>query len=219
MKILYAIQGTGNGHLSRARDIIPILSKKGDLDILISGIQADVSLPYQVKYNFRGISFIFGKHGGVDILKTIFVTRPIQILKEIYSLPVNDYDIILNDFEPISAWACRIRKKKCIALSHQSALKSKVSPKPKKKDIIGWMVLNFYAPSDNSYGFHFNSYSENIYTPVIRSEIRNLKPKKENYYTVYLPSYNDKRIINFLLQIPDTNWEVFSKHNKNNYKE
>jgi hypothetical protein len=23
MKILYAIQGTGNGHLSRARDIIP----------------------------------------------------------------------------------------------------------------------------------------------------------------------------------------------------
>lgn len=27
MKILYAIQGTGNGHLSRARDIIPILQE------------------------------------------------------------------------------------------------------------------------------------------------------------------------------------------------
>ena len=39
MKILYAIQGTGNGHLSRARDIIPILQKKGDVDILVSGTQ------------------------------------------------------------------------------------------------------------------------------------------------------------------------------------
>ena len=31
MKILYAIQGTGNGHISRARDIIPILKKKESL--------------------------------------------------------------------------------------------------------------------------------------------------------------------------------------------
>ena len=61
MKILYAIQGTGNGHLSRARDIIPLLQKKGDLDILVSGIQADVELPYEIKYRFKGLSFIFGK--------------------------------------------------------------------------------------------------------------------------------------------------------------
>ena len=68
MKILYAIQGTGNGHLSRARDIIPLLEKKGELDILISGIQADVELPYPIKYKFKGLSFIFGKKGSVDIL-------------------------------------------------------------------------------------------------------------------------------------------------------
>ena len=34
MKILYAIQGTGNGHVSRAREIIPVLMKKGQVDIL-----------------------------------------------------------------------------------------------------------------------------------------------------------------------------------------
>ena len=53
MKVLYAIQGTGNGHLSRARDIIPILlSKNIELDILVSGIQADVDLPFNIKYKF-----------------------------------------------------------------------------------------------------------------------------------------------------------------------
>ncbi|NDC42475.1 MAG: glycosyl transferase, partial [Chitinophagia bacterium] len=46
MKILFAIQGTGNGHLSRARDVYPELLKYGETDVLISGIQADVTLPY-----------------------------------------------------------------------------------------------------------------------------------------------------------------------------
>ena len=64
MKILYAIQGTGNGHLSRARDIIPILQQKGELDILVSGTEAEVKLPYPVRYHFKGLSFVFGKREG-----------------------------------------------------------------------------------------------------------------------------------------------------------
>ena len=43
MKILYAIQGTGNGHLTRAKEIIPILKEKGDVDILISGSECDIA--------------------------------------------------------------------------------------------------------------------------------------------------------------------------------
>ena len=68
MKILYAIQGTGNGHVCRAREIVPILSRKADVDVLISGIQADVLLPFPVKYVFKGLSYIFGKKGGIDLL-------------------------------------------------------------------------------------------------------------------------------------------------------
>ncbi len=61
MKILFAIQGTGNGHLSRARDVYPELCKYGEVDVLISGIQADVEVPFPVKYKKYGMSFIFGK--------------------------------------------------------------------------------------------------------------------------------------------------------------
>ena len=66
MKILYAIQGTGNGHVSRAREIIPILKKYGELDILISGTQADVNLDEEIKYQFKGFGFDFGTKGGID---------------------------------------------------------------------------------------------------------------------------------------------------------
>src|ERR1043165_2690380 len=64
MKILFAIQGTGNGHLSRARDVYPELARHGEVDVLISGIQADVDVPFPVKFKLYGMSFIFGKRGG-----------------------------------------------------------------------------------------------------------------------------------------------------------
>src|SRR5688572_18501102 len=122
MKILYAIQGTGNGHLSRALDIIPILQKKGELDILVSGIQADLVLPYPVKYTFKGLSFIFGKKGGIDLLATYRKGNLKKLYKEVKSLPIETYDLVISDFDPVSAWACRMKHKPCIGLSHQQAV-------------------------------------------------------------------------------------------------
>ncbi len=219
MKILYAIQGTGNGHLSRARDIIPILQQKGELDILVSGIQADVDLPYPVKYKFKGLSFIFGKKGGIDLIATYKKSNLKQLYKEIKSLPVEDYDLVINDFEPVSAWACKMKKKACIGLSHQAAVINKHSPKPKKKDPVGKAVLHNYAPVTASYGFHFVSYDENIFTPVIRAQVRNAKAVDKSHYTVYLPAYGDERIIKLLSTFPAIKWEVFSKHAKRAYTE
>ncbi|MBS1510825.1 MAG: glycosyl transferase [Bacteroidetes bacterium] len=219
MKILYAIQGTGNGHLSRARDIIPILQQKGELDILVSGIQADVELPYPVKYKFRGLSFIFGKNGGVDILATYKKSNLRQLYKEVKSLPVEEYDLVINDFEPVSAWACKMKHKACIGLSHQAAVINKKSPKPKKKDPVGKAVLNHYAPVTAAYGFHFGAYDKNIFTPVIRSQVREAKAENKGHYTVYLPAYSDEKIVKVLQAIKNVQWEVFSKHSKKEYQE
>jgi uncharacterized protein (TIGR00661 family) len=219
MKILYAIQGTGNGHLSRARDIIPLLQQKGELDILVSGIQADVELPYPVKYKFKGLSFIFGKNGGVDLIETYKKSNLKQLYKEIKSLPIEEYDLVINDFEPVSAWACKMKHKDCIGLSHQAAVISKKSPKPKKKDIVGKAVLHNYAPVTEAYGFHFGAYDKNIFTPVIRNQIRNAKAEDKKHYTVYLPAYSDERMIKVLGAVKNVNWEVFSKHSKKEYRQ
>lgn len=72
MKILYAIQGTGNGHIARARDIIPVLREYADTDILISGHQCELDLPWPVKFNLKGLGFTFGQKGGIDYKKNIF---------------------------------------------------------------------------------------------------------------------------------------------------
>jgi uncharacterized protein (TIGR00661 family) len=221
MKILYSIQGTGNGHISRARDIIPILQKKADLDILISGTEAEVNIPFPVKYVYKGLSFVFGKKGGIDLLATYKKGNLKRLLNEVKSLPVQEYDLIINDFEPVSAWAAKLKNIPCIGLSHQAAVISKGSPRPKKKDLIGKAVLQNYAPVSWQFGFHFESYDKGIYTPVIREQVRYSKPQDKGYYTVYLPAYDDKHVIRVLSQLKnkEVEWHIFSKHTKESFIE
>jgi len=214
MKILYAIQGTGNGHITRAMEIIPYLEKKGELDILVSGIQSDIELPFKVKYKFNGMSFIFGKKGGVDFWKTFVKLNSVQLLKEIKKLNVKEYDLVISDFEPVSCWAALKAKRVCVGLSNQVATLHSMAPKPKSSSLIGRLVLQNYAPTTYNYGFHFKSLDANIFTPIIRKEVRELVSTDQEHYTVYLPSYNDEQIVNRLKKIENVQWQVFSKHNK-----
>jgi uncharacterized protein (TIGR00661 family) len=217
MKILYAIQGTGNGHVTRAREVIPLLKKNHDVDILISGTQADVGLPFEIKYKFHGLSFIFGKKGNIDIAETYKKSRLRQLLKDIKVLPVEDYDLVISDFEPVSSWACYLFGKPCISISHQAAVINKNSPKAKVFDPIGKAILRSYAPSSSQYGFHFLPYDKNIFTPVIRTEVRQMKPINAGHFTVYLPAYNDERLVEILSMVENVQWQVFSKHNKKSF--
>jgi uncharacterized protein (TIGR00661 family) len=219
MKILFSIQGTGNGHLSRARDVYPEIAKYGDVDVLISGIQADVAFPFPVKYSLYGMSFIFGRSGGVDILETAKKLKLFRLIKDIRTLPVKDYDLVINDFEPVTAWACKMNKVPCIALSHQSAVLNEHAPKPEDSDWMGKMVLKHYAPHTSAYGFHFRAYDDNIFTPVIRKQIRELPVEDNGHYTVYLPAYDDEQLVRHLSHFKEARWEIFSKHNKNAFRQ
>ena len=121
---------------------------------------------------------------------------------------------MINDFEPVSAWACYLNNIKCISISHQTAVLNKKAPQPLDVDIIGKAILSNYAPAALKYGFHFKAYDENIFTPVIRQQVREKTIKNDGHYTVYLPAYDDKRILKVLTQCENTQWQVFSKHNK-----
>ena len=217
MKILYAIQGTGNGHLTRAEDVIPILAEYGELDLFVSGSQADVKLPYPIKYKSKGLSFFFGTSGGINFLKTFKQNSSKEVYKEIKKFPVEKYDLVINDFEPISAWACRKRDVPCVGLSHQSALLSPQVPRPKSIDPVGEWLLHNYAPTKRNVSFHFEAYDSNIFTPVIRRGIRECKNEIRDHYTVYLPAYDDRKLVPLLARIPHVKWHIFSKHAKKSY--
>lgn len=218
MKILYAIQGTGNGHLARATEIVPLLQEIAETDVLLSGIQGDIDLPFDVKYKLYGFSFIFGEKGGVDIWQTIAKFRPFKLIGDIFRLPVKNYDLVINDFEPVTAWACKFRRQKSIGLSHQNAVLHPKAAQPSKIDLFGRSVLKNYAPSSVRYGFHFTALDSRYFTPVIRSDVRHANPCDKGHYAVYLPAFSDEKVIKLLGKFSEVKWEVFSKHCSRSYK-
>jgi len=210
MKILYAIQGTGNGHITRAKEIIPLLQEKGKLDILISGNDNNLDVGFDVKYNLKGLNFTFGKKGGIDFWQSFKKMKLVRFYKEIKKLPIEDYDLIINDFEPISAWAAKLNNVNIISLSHQNAVLDAASPKYGKYKFEKY-ILKYYAPCNIRFGFHFKPYSSATFTPIIRKKIRAKKISNKGHITVYLPSYKVDEIVKILSKIPIVKWHIFSK--------
>ena len=211
MRILYAIQGTGNGHLSRAHELVPILSKFAQVDTLISGNQSQIKAEFELNYQRTGLTFLSGKNGDISIVKSLKNTHPIDFIREIRAFPVKQYDLVLSDFEPVSAWSALINGVPCIELSHQAGVIHPFAPKPEQKAAFGRYVLHHYVPSKIKFGFHFEAYEDRVFTPVIRKEIRTAEATDLGHYTVYLPGYHDDVLMHFLRQFP-VKWEVFSKH-------
>ena len=202
MKILYAIQGTGNGHLSRAIAILPFLFKRGEVDILISGNESQINFPYPVKYYCYGLTFAPSMNGGIDLIKTIKRVKPKRFINEVKSLPVTEYDLVISDFEPISAWACKYRGLPCVELSHQAAVRMTGSPQTPLPFPLGRWIIKNYCPSSKSIGFHFESFTENTFYPLIRKEILSAKPTLGEHTLVYLTAYSKSFLVDFFSKLP-----------------
>lgn len=213
MRILYAIQGTGNGHLSRAQELLPFFQAQAEVDVLLSGNQSQLKVPFDIKYQFDGISFVTSKNGDISLAKTFSSSSPIKFIKDVLSFPIEQYDLVISDFEPVSAWSARYKGLPCVELSHQCAVRMPNSPRPESHYPFGKWILDHYCPSSKQYGFHFEKYNSNVFYPIIRKEILNLDPVSGAYYLVYLPGYSDDQIFDVLSQF-NVEWRVFSKTTK-----
>ncbi|GLR16263.1 glycosyltransferase family protein [Portibacter lacus] len=211
MRILYATQATGNGHLIRATELVPQLRKYAKVDVLMSGYQGDIELPFKVKYQYRGLSYMFGKNGKLNVLSSLRHARIMRLLKDVNSFPAYRYHAIISDFEPVSAWAAKLNKIPCLGLSHQASFMSENTPRPKKRDLLGELLLKKYAPIKSYLGFHFDSYDEQIISPIIRKEVRALKTITRDHITVYLPAFSHKHLTRLFTKFKDTNFHIFSK--------
>ncbi len=211
MRVLYGVQATGNGHLSRAIEFYPIMCKYADVDVLVSGIQGDLKLNFLIKFTRHGLSFIFGKTGKINYWKTARTLKPIRFLIDVLSLNLKEYDLIISDFEPISTWAARANVER-VALSHQASFLSKKTPRPSGKNLFGELLYRKFAPVDRYVGLHYQSYDDNIYTPVVRKEIRELTLSEKDHVVVYLPAFSEHYFKEHLKKIKSIAWKIFSKH-------
>ena len=210
MRIFYAIQGTGNGHLSRAEQLYPYLIKYGEVDFFLSGSNSQLNTFIPIKYKSQGLSLHYKHTGGLDYT-SIAKSISFKLYKEAKALPIDNYDLIINDFEFITSLACQINRKKSIQFGHQASFQSKLTPRAKSINPIGKLVLENFVKSTSFLGLHFKSYDKNIYNPIIKDEIVAANKLNDGHISVYLPQFTIEFITPFLHEQSQFHFEVFTK--------
>lgn len=203
MKILYGVQGTGNGHIARARAMAVAFRQRGiEIDFLFSGRDKNhyFSMEEFGDYQTRqGLTF-HTEQGKVNYSKTLIKNNGWRFLREVQALDLSGYDLVLNDFEPVSAWAAKRQNVTCIGISHQNAFRYAV---PKKGDSwIDRSVIQHFAPTNLYVGLHWYHFDQPILPPIVhtldfKKNVVEPYEKTENIL-VYLP-FEDIDEINELL--------------------
>jgi len=188
MKILYGVQGTGNGHLSRARAMARHFKEKNiDVSYLFSGrsresyFEMDAFGDFEVR---KGLTFAV-ENGQVNYLKTVFKNNPITFIKEVKNLDLTPYDLVLCDFEPVTGWASKLQKKPVIGFGHQSAFRHKIPIEG--KDPIAQLVMKYFAPTNIGIGLHWHHFDQPILPPIIHLDDVGKAQVQKNKVLVYLP--------------------------------
>ena len=168
MKILYGIQATGNGHITRARTLAREFAKSDiEVDYLFSGRPCDGLFNMEPFGEFRclhGMTFVT-ENGRVSNFKTLMQNNFIRFIREIRFLDLSPYDLVITDYEPVSAWAARLGGKQSIGIGHQYAFNHAI---PIAGDnFVTRLVMRSFAPAAASLGMHWHHFNAPILPPLI----------------------------------------------------
>lgn len=209
LKIFYAAQATGNGHVSRASQLYPYLKQFGEVDIFVSGNNCNLDFSFPVKFRSKGCSLHYSQCGGLNYWSIMQNIKPYTLLKDAKSLPLEKYDIIINDFDFVTSLACKLKKLPSVQFGHQASFQSNLTPRPETKSIIGETILKHYAPATKYIGLHFQNYDDYILPPVIKNEFINCEVKNLKHVTVYLPSFQEHCLREAFKKCPNIKFHWF----------
>ncbi|WP_455223039.1 MJ1255/VC2487 family glycosyltransferase [Kaarinaea lacus] len=209
MRILYGVQGTGNGHITRARALSTELNNAGvDVDYVFSGrpaIEYFNMEPFGAYKPYRGLTFATN-NGQIQYTKTALNNNLFNLYREIKSLDLDSYDLVITDFEPVTAWAARLQNKPSLGIGHQYAFDYDIPVEG--SNWLARFIMKHFAPAGISLGVHWYHFDNPILPPIIEPPLEN--PAQEPHkILVYLPFENLKHICNWLAADKDYQFYIY----------
>ncbi|PTC00354.1 glycosyltransferase, partial [Thalassospira xiamenensis] len=157
MKILVGIQGTGNGHISRCSALAEAFKQQSlDVDYLVSGRPREALFDMEAFGDWQwhpGLTFST-RNGKVRLHETLRNNQWRTFQQSVQDLDLRRYDLVLSDYEPVTAWAARRQNKRCIGIGRQFAFY-----KPTGALKIDWwqrQLLKNFAPVKECIGSHWH---------------------------------------------------------------
>jgi len=210
MKIFYGVQGTGNGHITRGRVMARELYAAGfDVTFQFTGRPKDEFFDMEVFNGYQhreGLTFDTDK-GQVSYLKTALKSSPIRFVHDVKALDLSAYDLVISDFEPVTAWAAKRQKKPVLGIGHQYAFEHAI---PRTgSDPLADMVMKYFAPANKGIGLHWHHFDQPILPPIIETpEIP--QSVQANKIVVYLPFEDQQAMIKLLSPYTDYEFHLYS---------
>lgn len=200
MKVLYGVQGTGNGHITRARVMAKAFDRAGiKVDWVFSGRDRDDFFDMEVFGDYRlyrGLTFRV-KDNRIDWRQTVRQTAMKEFLRDVRGLDLSGYDRVITDFEPVVAWAAQRQSRPCIGIGHQYAFDHAI---PKAgNSLIAEAVMRWFAPVTTGLGLHWYHYEASILPPIIE-QTPQARTGDLRRTLLYLPFESSWRILNLAHQ-------------------
>ena len=202
MKILYGVQATGQGHISRARAMAAALALY-DIEVtwLFSGRPRKALFDMEPFADFqhrRGLSFAT-RAGRIRYRATLKSNNLAEFIRDVRTLDVDRYDAIVTDYEPVTAWAGRRAGARTIGIGHQYAF----GPDTPRAGNRWWAecIMRNFAPVDTALGLHWYPYADNVLPPIL--DLPDVPVVQAGHILVYLPFEDQEAITRLLHRLPD----------------
>lgn len=210
MKILIGVQGTGNGHLSRCLALAENIKQAEGIeaDFLVSGRSRDQVPATDLLGDFvwrQGLSFQT-RNGRVSYLDTLSQNPWLRFWQDVRELSLEKYDMVVTDFEPVTAWAAKRQGVPCVGLGRQYAFWHGHADLPSQS--IQRAMLRQFAPCDIPLGMHWEPIRADVIPPLIHAHSGDVEVKARTIL-VYLPFEQIYEIHDLLRQFPGWHFKVF----------
>jgi len=210
MRILFGCNSQGQGHLSTAATLVPLLEERGhEVRVVTSGFRPAEIYHFRWHCHLPGLPYVLVR-GKTDFRQTAinwFSTLPktCWAIRQVQRV-VDEFEpeLILSDFEPLTG--SPFLKKKCevISLCRQTALLDPDVPLPAgdhfAKRITGTMVRIYTMGTTQQFGYHYAPCSSRCLPPVIRKELYDLPNVEGKHLFVYNYYHTGRRQLEDLME-------------------
>ena len=213
MRILYGVQTTGRGHLVRAKPMVTALKSLGhEVHTLFSGPPLEAAgldpifSPHTIR---RGLTFV-SQQGRIQHLATALQLRLGELERDIYSFETSSIDLIVTDYEPITARIGWLREIPCIGIGHLYAF-SHPSVPIAGLNVLNQTVMKCFAPASIPLGLHWHHFDAPILPPTIAMESSEAGEMIEELIVVYMPFESTDEVIDALSAITTHHFRVYCR--------
>jgi uncharacterized protein (TIGR00661 family) len=214
MRILYGVQTTGHGHLVRSTPIIHGLRAAGhQVEVLLSGPPPDPAWITRVGAPLTqrpGLTFS-AEGGRIRYVQTMTQARPLAFLRDVFR-KAGDHDLVVTDYEPITAWQAKRAGLRSIGIGHLYAFAHASVPRA-RGNLITHAVMDLFAPVAVPAGTHWAPFEAPLLPPSIDPAVLSLARGDidQGLFVVYLGFEPLGKVIPLLRQFPQARFHLYAR--------